>query len=226
MSTFEPVQQQGSWGAVLRSPMPVPVGGIDEGDLINFCVSKAWLPAILTGLKLLTRPESWVGTQTQVQDAVSSAHMLMGLWEDGCGAIDVAPNWKLIFSSVVGGPVGGKWELNEVPGREGNTREYEGVFPGTGLPGDQSANISVEGRLFVGNNRVGGHFREFYAHSASGVGYAYVCTRMNCLFETETFSGFTPLQFSGDYQFIQVIFGNSPVFLRCVIQDNWLCGPA
>jgi len=74
-------------GAFIPFPVPVPVPGVDPLSTqdVGLCWADAWTPAILGALKALTRPETWVGSQADIEQAMLGAEILIGRLTDGCG---------------------------------------------------------------------------------------------------------------------------------------------
>lgn len=74
MSILRPINYAGAWE--FRSPVPVPAGDIVAGTQVSISFNADWIPAVFSALKVLTRPEAYIGTLADIQRAVSDAHNL------------------------------------------------------------------------------------------------------------------------------------------------------
>lgn len=228
MNTFRPRDQQGSWGPQLRTPMPAPLSGVGDSPLVHLCFNSAWLPSVLTSLKLLTRPESWQGSQADVQAAVQGAHDLMGAWEDGCSLAPTLPNWWLDFSIAFGKLDLSVWNEPDVIDNGDGTADlvYEAVvFPLGIVPPD----ITFFGRRLSDDALVGGHFSKVTVENQlDPSGQTYSLTITDCLGVSSTDSNFTPREYPAcDCKSYRFVTGNTTTYtIRLHIRGNWLCGPA
>jgi hypothetical protein len=88
------VSDQPPWayrGAFIPFFRPVPA--ITDDPLspadVRLCFSEAWTPAVLGALKVLCRPETWTGTESDIQTAMLNAQLLLQALQDGCEASDL-----------------------------------------------------------------------------------------------------------------------------------------
>jgi hypothetical protein len=84
-----PWHEQGSY---IAFPLPIdaitddPVGSPDWG----LCLTAAWQPAVLGALKVLCRPETWVGTDADIKTACHNAYRILQAVQEPCNAAPAA----------------------------------------------------------------------------------------------------------------------------------------
>lgn len=74
MSILRPINYAGAWE--FRSPVPVPSGGILDSPQVSIEFNETWIPAVMSALKALTRPEAYYGILADINRATQDAHNL------------------------------------------------------------------------------------------------------------------------------------------------------
>lgn len=74
MSILRPINYAGAWE--FKQPVPCPSGDIAGGTQVSITFNESWVPAVISALKSLTRPEAWEGTLADIQRCTSDAHNL------------------------------------------------------------------------------------------------------------------------------------------------------
>lgn len=90
MADITPGDQQGQF-----MPFDVPHGA-NRGDPFasadrSLCWADDWTPYIIGALKVLTRPETWHGTEDAIKDACLAGHALIAGISDSCGGVEALP---------------------------------------------------------------------------------------------------------------------------------------
>lgn len=215
--------QQGPW-LPLRGGMPVPADDFDSDPLVHLCVNETWIPSVLTALKLLARPEAWIGTRAEVLSVCEQAHTLMGQFTLGCDFPPPIPNWHLEYTLDSGQIDPLAW-ATPVIGDDGTgnpTLTYDIViWPTTAFPPD----ITIRGRDNASGDLVGGDFLDVtIRNQIDPAGQTYVLTTVDCLGGTVVHSDFTPRSYSGTFRTLRFTTGNATVyFLKLTIRGNWIC---
>lgn len=75
MSILRPISYAGAWE--FRSPVPCPVSGVGDSPQVSISLNADWIPAVFSALKVLTRPEAYVGTLADIQRCTLDAHNLL-----------------------------------------------------------------------------------------------------------------------------------------------------
>lgn len=88
------MQQQGPF-IPFEKPIPAPITDVTEAPLRSVCFNADWTPAVVGALKVLTRAETWSGTDDDVKRVSRSAHELLASDQNGCasGGGTPCPNW-------------------------------------------------------------------------------------------------------------------------------------
>jgi len=85
MADITPNDQQGAW-----MPFDVPRGAHRADPFASadrsLCWADDWTPYIITALKVLTRPETWSGTEDAIKDACLGGQALIAGISDSCGS--------------------------------------------------------------------------------------------------------------------------------------------
>jgi len=83
MSDDSPWPRQGSY---IPFPKPIPAVTTDPTGSPDFelCLHIDWQPAVIGALKALTRPESWSGSQADIDAAVHGAYQLLASIVEPC----------------------------------------------------------------------------------------------------------------------------------------------
>jgi len=117
-------------------PFPLPVPAITDDPLSSednsLCWSDAWTPAILGALKVLARPETWTGSDTDIALAMEGAQELLASIIDGCGGAAEIPFACPGDLSASDAPWG-TWTINNV----GVYVVTQGYGPTLGMDGSQ-----------------------------------------------------------------------------------------
>lgn len=79
------MDQQGPF-IPFEKPVPVPLVAADADPLVHVCFNASWSPLVVGALKVLCRPETYDGTDLEVNFASRSAHELISGIESGCGS--------------------------------------------------------------------------------------------------------------------------------------------
>jgi hypothetical protein len=204
--------------------MPAPVTDIDSEPKMAVCFNEDWMPALVTALKLLTRPEAWTGDTADIITACENAHRLIGNVQDGCPSLVQGPNWYL-FAIINDGesdpnayatpefgltPEGLKYAL------------YDLVIWGDAT---HTPDATTRGLTIVGNDRCGGVFEYIRVSNASDpAGQAFVLTTIDCLGNTVIHSDFTPMEYTGSFKSFRIVGGNSTVyFIKSKIVGDYEC---
>lgn len=204
--------------------MPVPGPDVQADPLMSVCFNAAWMPAVLTALKELTRPEVWIGSDADIKATIIDAHTLMGLVQDGCGAPPEGPNWYLDLTVNGGNYDVDVWN-NPIfyvgPGGIPKAEYVAVIWNNGAITGD----ITIKGRAVSDNSLVGGRFDNLHLQSATDpAGAAFAMTVDECLGDTIVYSGFTPQNYSGDWLDLRFVAGADKAYmLHITIQDNWTC---
>lgn len=74
MSILKPISYAGAWE--FKSPVPCPASDILSGTPVSISFHPDWIPAVFSALKVLTRPEAYVGTLSDIQRCTADAHCL------------------------------------------------------------------------------------------------------------------------------------------------------
>lgn len=83
MGVIFPSEQQGFY-TPFQKPVPTPGDESLDDPQTTLCFNVGWQPAILGALKVLTRPETWIGTKADIERTTQSAHMLLGQTGEEC----------------------------------------------------------------------------------------------------------------------------------------------
>lgn len=75
MSILRPINYAGA--NEFKAPVPCPTSDIAGGPRVSISFNETWIPAVLSALKVLTRPEAYVGTKTDINRCTSDAHNLL-----------------------------------------------------------------------------------------------------------------------------------------------------
>lgn len=65
-------------------PIPIPVPGSKDAPRVALCVNADWASCVRGVLKVLARPETWQGSDSEVQTALVEAMNILDNWEDDC----------------------------------------------------------------------------------------------------------------------------------------------
>jgi hypothetical protein len=78
-------------GAFIPFFRPVPAITTDplSATDTSLCWNDEWSPAILAALKVLCRPESWTGSEADIQTAMFNAQGLLAALTDGCSGTGI-----------------------------------------------------------------------------------------------------------------------------------------
>lgn len=99
MSTL--ISRHGPWRPQLSGvPLPSELD-VHTGPFKRMCFPASWEPHILMALKLLARPETYLGSLANISTMVRNAETLMGEIEDGCASAD-CPNFYLTYPASAG----------------------------------------------------------------------------------------------------------------------------
>lgn len=99
MSDIRPMDIQGPY-VPFEKPVPIPSGTMASNPKTSICFNSTWLPAVLGALKVLARPETWIGTKAQINATTKDAHDLIAAVSDGCvDQLDCSP----VFVQAVDG---------------------------------------------------------------------------------------------------------------------------
>jgi len=90
MADITPNDQQGAF-----MPFDVPLGAHRADPFASadrsLCWADDWTPYIVTALKVLTRPETWHGTENAIKDACLGGQALIAGIQDDCSPCAVLP---------------------------------------------------------------------------------------------------------------------------------------
>lgn len=92
MSILKPIGYAGAWE--FKRPVPTPSGGIADSPQVSVSFNETWIPAVLSALKVLTRPEAWEGTLGDIQRVMGDAHSLLDYGT-------VSPGGGLVIGEIV-----------------------------------------------------------------------------------------------------------------------------
>jgi hypothetical protein len=213
----------------MRDGAVVPGADVQSPDFRQLCFNKAWEPAVLNALKLLTRPEYWLGDLADIRDTVTDAHTLMGMIKDGCSSDCV--NWRLVQAVIDPCDANSQdWSLWQVEDCSGCDcfNHYVGYATQPPVGGSGIYVGGFEARECASSDQVGGHicFLEI-TKIGSVIGNVITITWTDCLDEPHIET------IAGDYASlsdIQVksmcISSLAPFVFDCVIDGNWVCGSA
>ncbi len=210
---------------VLREAVPLPaVLDVHQSPFMHMCFPVSWQPHILLALKMLTRPETFLGSRADIAVMCESAHTLMGEIEDGCYGPITAMNWILGLQVLQGaGPVNDDWLIPPVPPID--DRFYEGIFTTAfGLP----PVVRVRGVDFSNPTLdVGGNWISYEMDSTTGAAKVYTIQTWDCFGVTQVYSGLTPYNspHNGEFKAIQFAIADGDMSIRASINGNWTCGP-
>lgn len=218
-----PMDQQGPY-TPFDKPVPVPGSNADDMPLMSVCFNDLWFPVVLGALKVLCRPETWVGTKSEIEAAISSAHEVIASLSDGCSGSISGPNWYLDLVPDYFNYDADAWNspIFGIYGDGTKWAKYTLVIWGTGYGGEH---VTVVGRDLLSGDLVGGHFDDVtIINQADPAGQTYVLTTEDCLGNTVVHSDFTPRSYSGDMRSWDFITGNITVYiLKFLISGDWLC---
>lgn len=74
MSILKPINYAGAWE--FKRPVPCPVSDILGAPLVSISFNEDWIPAVMSAMKALTRPESYEGTLSDINRCTKDAHNL------------------------------------------------------------------------------------------------------------------------------------------------------
>lgn len=91
-----------------RGQYAIPVSNINDSPVRCFRVNNQWLAHIIGVLDALDQPDSWLGTETEIDNARSQIRSLIASFENGdCGMTDYAG--KIEMCAIETLPVGRLW---------------------------------------------------------------------------------------------------------------------
>lgn len=226
MTIIAPMDRQGPY-IPFEKPIPVPVSLADEEPLSHICFSSEWLPFVIGALKVLARPETWEGTDLEINAVSRSAHDLLAAFYDGCPETVPVCNWHLGVVMSHGFYDANAWNspkfgvgYDDVP-----WIQYDLIcWSNDPIP----PSLEVRGLSNDTLAHVGGQFEHCQISSSSDpAGQSYVATITDCLGSVVVHSDFTPRNYFGQFQTVNFVAGNNVVYwLKIEISGNWLCGGA
>lgn len=75
MSILKPINYAGAWE--FKRPVPCPASDILGAPLVSVSFNEDWIPAVMSAMKALTRPEAYEGTLSDIQRCTLDAHSLL-----------------------------------------------------------------------------------------------------------------------------------------------------
>jgi len=125
MTDERPIQYR---GAYIGFPNPMPTITTDPTATSDWglCLSDDWRPAVIGALKVLCRPETWVGTEADIEASMLGGQKILQAIVDGCSGSGVPFSCPFDLSA---GP--GDWSIHL---DATHTPDNEGVWQsGTGF---------------------------------------------------------------------------------------------
>lgn len=74
MSILKPISYSGAWE--FKRPVPCPVSDIAAAPQVSISFNEDWIPAVMSAMKALTRPEAYEGTSTDINRCTADSHQL------------------------------------------------------------------------------------------------------------------------------------------------------
>lgn len=95
MSILKPINYAGAWE--FKSPVPCPGSDILGAPRVSISFNEDWIPAVMSAMKVLTRPEAWVGTLSDINRVTKDAHNLfstgVGGMRPGTIVLNLTQTW-------------------------------------------------------------------------------------------------------------------------------------
>lgn len=204
----------------------VPIDGA-PGNVI--CYNGVWGPAILGALKSLARPETWEGTEAEINDAVQEATGLLAITSE-YGFCPQCPNWELGLRLDFCDQMSIDATLYNVGACDGC--QTPSVFLGVATqPPFGSAGIyvaEVAGFDLGSGALVGGLICEAgFNQVGSLIGNVWTLTWRDCLGNTHIENGAGLNHRKESFEAKDFCMSSLAPFVFTVsIVGNWLCGPA
>lgn len=209
--------------------MPIPSTGIDDDPRVSICVAASWVPAMITALKLLTRPEVWIGDNDARKATCEDAHTLIGRFDEPCAGVS-CPNWYLDNVNLNCTFLNPLSYLTEVVENEcdvysrfymGFSGVYDALHPDLYV-------MEVRGYDAVTSDPVGGHFTQVHAHITDNtLANVWTITTEPCIGTTliENAGGMDMFKSNFDAKAV-CIMSLAPFMVGITIDGLWTCGVA
>lgn len=226
MAILRPMDQQGPY-IPFEKPVPVPLVAVDDDPKVYICFNESWLPLVLGALKVLCRPETYLGTDLEINAARASAFELLGRSFTGCPGETPTCNWHLGVVMSHGFYDHNAWDNPKTGVDFGGVPfiQYDLICWSNDVT---PPSLEIRGLSNDTLSHVGGQFEHLQISSSSDpAGQAFVATITDCLGGVVVHSDFTPRNYFGQFQTVDFVAGNTVVFwLKIEISGNWLCSGA
>lgn len=208
-----------------EKPIPTPISAADDTPLMSICFNQQWLPMVIGALKVLTRPETWVGTDAHIRSTIASAQNILAMYGNGCSPLTRIPNWYPSLTLDHGNFDSDAWfnpDYGNYPDGTPWARYDLPVWPDAILNPD----VTVTFKARSDDSLVGGDVEYIrITHESDPAGHAFTLSVIDCLDADTEISDFTPYTLYGQFKNFRFIAGGEGTYwIKISIDGDWLCG--
>lgn len=157
MVVLSPMLQNGPY-IPFEKPIVAPSSDALNDPLMSVCFNADWLPLVEGSLKVLCRPETYKGTQAEIEAAMASGQNILANTQSGCSSEPNCPNWYLDFGHRFNiDQSRNRWFFNvDMDVCEAITQFFVGHAPETIQVGSLVYGLEIAGYDYASSNFAGG----------------------------------------------------------------------